>query len=107
MARLLEVLGQWHDAHLADHRKSGYTPTEFDSREEKQAHVGQLYVRLDTGSSGAWMLELPTGDIYRTKGYGKIDKKKCAGNINDPDFNGSVLLRDRFRYGRFDNRRKP
>jgi len=102
------ILGEWHEAHRADFVKSGYTnllPT-FDTQEEKHGHVGATYMRLDVGGSGAWMLELSTGDVYGIKGYGVIDRKKCAGNVFDPEFNGSVLFRDRFRRGRFDNRRQ-
>jgi hypothetical protein len=111
--RLLQVLDQWHAAHKTDYLKS-YAETyssvldwgaRFDQGEEKHAHVGAKYVRLDTGTSGAWMLECATGDIWQIKGYGKVDKKKCAGNINDPEFDGAVLFRDKFRYGRFDNRK--
>ena len=32
-----------------------------------------------------------------------MDKKKISGNIYDTGFNGAVLVRDRFRYGRFTN----
>jgi hypothetical protein len=104
--RLLQVLDQWHEAHAIDYIRRGFGDRKnFDEREEKQAHVGATYVRLDTGTSGAWMLECATGDIWQIKGYGKVDKKKCAGNINDPEFDGAVLFRDRFRHGRFDNRK--
>ena len=120
MARLVEVLNQWHDRHLADWIR-GYVDTaralfaldkadpnkfiqNFNQREEKHAHIGAKYIRLDTGTSGAWMLEANTGDIFGIHAYGKVDRKKCAGNINDPTFDGAVLFKDRFRYGRFDNR---
>ena len=43
------------------------------------------------------------GTVYGIKSYGKINKAKNSGNIYDPRFNGSVLVRDRFRYGRFTN----
>ncbi len=109
--RLLEVLDQWHEAHRADWNR-GYVNMSpesqetygkhFDQREEKHAHVGAKYVRLDTGTSGAWMLDASTGDIFSIKAYGQVDRKKCAGNINNPAFNGEVLFRDRFRRGRFD-----
>jgi hypothetical protein len=112
--RLLQVLDQWHAAHKVDYLKSyaeSYNSVldwgaRFDLGEEKHARIGHKYARLDTGTSGAWMLECATGDIWQIKGYGKVDKKKCAGNINDPEFDGAVLFRDRFRYGRFDNRKK-
>jgi hypothetical protein len=103
--RLKQVLDQWHEAHRADFVRQGYKPEHFDEQDEKHAHVGDKYVRLDVGGSGAWMLEAETGTIYGIKGYGKVDKKKIAGDITDPDFDGAVLFRDRFRHGRFDNRK--
>jgi len=108
MACLVEVLNQWHEEHRKQFIRDGYTNLleSFDEREEKHAHVGAVYVRLDVGGSGAWMLEIETGNIFQIKGYGKVDKKKCVGNIMDADFNGTVLHRDRFRHGRFDNRIK-
>jgi len=108
--RLREVLNQWHKAHRTDWA-TGYRTSNlewkanFDTHEEKHAHIGAKYVRLDTGTSGAWMLEISTGNIFGIKGYGQVDRAKCAGNILDPSFNGAVLFKDRFRYGRFDNRK--
>ena len=101
---VVKVLDQWHEAHRAEYIRRGYTQPNFDTQEEKHGHIGGKYMRLDVGGSGAWMLEMATGDVYQIKGYGKIDRKKCAGNIYAPDFDGSVLFRDRFRHGRFDNR---
>lgn len=64
---------------------------------------GAKYARLDIGGSGAFMVDIETGLIYGIKGYGKVDKKKVLGNIYDPAFDAAVLVRDRFRYGRFTN----
>jgi hypothetical protein len=105
--RFDQILSQWHEAHRADFVRRGYTnllPT-FDTQEQKHTHTGAKYVRLDVGGSGAWMVEISTGVIYGIKGYGIPDKKKIAGDINDPTFNGEILFRDRFRKGRFDNRK--
>jgi len=105
---VIKVLDQWHEAQRQSyHREYVPGPDEikrFNEREEKHGHIGGKYMRLDVGTSGAWMLEMATGDVYQIKGYGKIDRKKCAGNIYAPDFDGAVLFRDRFRHGRFDNR---
>jgi hypothetical protein len=105
---LIETMNQWHEAHRQQFVKNGYTNLldTFDQQEEKHAHVGAKYIRLDVGGSGAWMLETATGIIYNIKGYGKVDKKKIVGDINDTAFDGAVLFRDRFRHGRFDNRKK-
>jgi hypothetical protein len=104
--RLKRALDQWHEAHRQQFIREGLInslPT-FDTQEEKHAHIGDRYIRLDVGGSGAFMLDAETGIIYGIKGYGKVDKKKIAGNINDPCFDGAILFRDRFRHGRFDNR---
>lgn len=106
MERIKLILSQWHEAHRLDFVRSGYTNllASFDTQEQKHIHVGAKYARLDVGGSGAWMLEMETGVVYGIKGYGTPDKKKIAGDINDPTFDGAVLFRDRFRRGRFDNR---
>lgn len=103
---VIKVLNQWHEAHRAKHIKSGYISPNFETHEEKHGHLGGKYMRLDVGGSGAWMLELATGDIYQIKGYGKVDKKKCVGNIYDPEFTGASLFKYRFQHGRFDFRKK-
>lgn len=105
LANLKTAMDAWHEAHREDFVKSGYTNLldTFDTQEEKHAHIGDRYVRLDVGSSGAWMLEAATGIIYGIQGYGKVDKKKIAGIIG-ATFDGRILFRDRFRRGRFDNR---
>lgn len=45
------------------------------------------YVYVNCGSSGVFMIERETGEIYNTKGYGTIDKNKKIkadlGNITD------------------------
>jgi hypothetical protein len=101
------VLDQWHEAHRAVLVRAGYEHAlkSFNEREEKHGHIGGKYMRLDTGTSGAFMLELATGDVYGIKGYGKIDKKKCSGNIYEPGFDGAILFKTRFQYGRFDLRK--
>lgn len=105
--RLEQVLSQWHEAHRADFVRSGYTNllSTFDSQYKKHSHIGNKYVRLDVGGSGAWMLEISTGDVFGIKGYGVVDRKKVVGNVNDITFDGALLWRDRFRHGRFDNRK--
>ena len=104
MPRLLEVLNQWHEAQRANNGLLGNNE-HFDEREEKHAHVSAKYTRLDVGTSGAWMLENATGDIFGIKAYGQINRAKCVGNISDPDFNGARLFVNRFRHGKFDFRR--
>jgi hypothetical protein len=106
-ARFTEVLAQWQFAvdakHSADGKRdcAGYGYT-HDS-DKVHYHVGGQYVRMDIRTSGAFMIHIETGVVYGIKGYGKVNKAKNSGNIYDPGFNGSVLLRDHFRYGNFEN----
>ncbi len=98
--RFNAVLAAWQ---AADNHEF-YTVQGF-THPNDQVHgtFGAKYARLDTGSSGAFMVDIHSGLIYGIMGYGKVDKKKVSGNIYDPNFDGAVLVRDRFRYGRFEN----
>ena len=99
-ARFDEILVQWQAASNADTvKRFGH----LVNQDVTHYHVGGKYARFDIGGSGAFMVEIETGTVYGIKGYGKINKAKNSGNIYDPGFNGSVLVRDRFRYGRFVN----
>ena len=51
------------------------------------------YFYLDCGTSGVFMIEKSTGNIFGIKGYGTINKAKCWGNIQD--INGEELHRKR------------
>ena len=97
--RFTEVLDQWQAAVDARHAASGFT----HPSDKVHVHIGAKYARFDIGSSGAFMVNMVTGVVYGIMGYGKVNKKKASGIIFHPDFNGSVLARDRFRYGNFDN----
>jgi hypothetical protein len=73
------------------------------SADQVHGHYGAKYAKLDIAGSGAFMVDIESGIIYQIKGYGKVDKKKNIGNIYDPNFDAVVLVRDRFRYGHFEN----
>lgn len=99
-ARFQMALEQWQNAVNHAHYDMSHFTTPAD---QVHGHFGAKYARLDVGGSGAFMVEIETGLIYGIMGYGKIDKKKVSGNIYDPNFDAAVLVRDRFRYGRFEN----
>jgi hypothetical protein len=97
--RIAEVLHQWHEAGRAEF-ETRYKSLNWDSPDySPHYHVGGKYVRLDFGTSGAFMAEIETGTIYGIKGYGVPDKKKVSGNLWDSNFDGAVLLSNRFRRG--------
>ena len=43
------------------------------------------YFYIDFGTSGVFMVEKSTGNIFNIKGYGTINKAKFRGNINSVD----------------------
>lgn len=86
---------------MADHihyEKNQYT---FES-DKVHYHVGDSYVRMDIGSSGAFMIDIAAGIIYGIQGYGRPDKKKNVGNAWQ-GFDGAHMPFNRFRRGRFTN----
>lgn len=81
-----------------------YVVEKFTFESEKvHFHIGDAYIRLDIGSSGAFMINIESGIIYGVKGYGTPDKKKISGNAWDPKFDGVHLFRTRFQRGSFTN----
>ena len=42
----------------------------------------KAYWNIDLGSSGAWMVEKTTGNLFGIKGYGVPDRKKYYGPVN-------------------------
>jgi hypothetical protein len=65
--------------------------------------TGVKMFHLVIGSCSAFLVDIETGIIYGNKGWLKVDRKKIIGNAYDPTFNAAVLIRDRFRYGSFEN----
>jgi hypothetical protein len=98
--RIEAVMAQWQ---AADNEKHYVTSGFTHPNDQVHGHCGAKYMRLDIGGSGAFMVHIVFGFIYGIKGYGKVDKNKVSGNIYDPNFDAAVLVRDRFRYGRFEN----
>jgi hypothetical protein len=98
--RIEEVLDSWQKAVNKKHYEfDGFTfPSDYC-----HATIGGKYVRFDIGGSGAFMVDIATGTVYGIRAYGKINKDKNIGNVYDQGFNGEVLVRDRFRYGKFAN----
>ncbi len=43
------------------------------------------YIYLDCGTSGVFMIDKLTSNIFGIKGYGTINKAKCWGHINNID----------------------
>lgn len=97
--RLESVLLAWEEANTADlNARFG-----SGSKTTTKGVIGGKYVHFVIGSSSAFLVDIATGIIYGNKGWLKVDKSKIVGNAYDPNFNAAVLIRDRFRYGHFEN----
>ena len=87
-ANLIERYGE--QGHLVNHDVTRYT-------------VGAKMFHLVIGTSSAFLVDIATGVIYGNKGWLRVDYKKVIGNAYDPAFDAAALVRDRFRYGHFEN----
>lgn len=104
VGKIEEILKQWHEAGRAAFQKT-YESLDYDSESySKHYHVGGKYVRLDTGTSGAFMVEIESGIVYEIKSYGVPNKRKIVGVAWRPDFHGAQLEDCRWIRGSYDNR---
>lgn len=64
------------------------------------ADTRRKFVVIDIGTSGAYMVERATGELFNIKGYGVPDrnKKRKADLGNVTTANGAELLKRRYNY---------
>jgi hypothetical protein len=94
------LMVRWQEANAADVlARYGQLVNQNVTR----ADVGKKFFHLVIGTSSAFLVDIATGIIYGNKGWLKIDRKKIVGNAYDPNFDPAALVRDRFRYGHFEN----
>lgn len=69
--------------------RAGYTHVIHDRAYEVKHKTGLKYDKLNVGDSGKFMFDNGTGLLYFIEGYGRVNKKKCFGNLieilNSPD----------------------
>jgi len=51
-------------------------------REKTRVHFGKKYARVDNTTSGRFMVEMSTGNIFGIKGYGVIHKGHFYGTVD-------------------------
>jgi len=80
--KINRLLNEWHEVGRASFNKS-YPNLDYDKEAYKRANFRSKYVLLDEATSGAFVLEIKTGNIYRLKSkYGVPNKRKLVGTIN-------------------------
>ena len=78
--RVAEFLTLWHENGREAFRKS-YPSLDYDGPHyAKTAKDRKKYIALDDGSSGAFLLDKATEEVFRIKGYGV--KGRCIGTLD-------------------------
>jgi len=94
LEKIEKLLTDWHEAGRAAFEKS-YHNLNYDTYTPKRMVVKSKYIYLDDGTSGAFILEKSTGNIFRIKSkYGVPNRKKLVGNIEN--ITGEALSRYRW-----------
>jgi len=74
---------------IAGLKAQGYNPAHHDHR--TRVVMGRKYAKVDVGTSGKYMVDLATGEIFGIKAYGVIHRGYCFGTldtIDDFDWSG-------------------
>jgi uncharacterized protein (TIGR02996 family) len=80
--RVPEFLELWHENGRRYFEKC-YQNLDYDSAYYgKTAKDRSKYIALDSGTSGVFLLEKATGEVFRIKGYGVPNRKKCVGTLD-------------------------
>lgn len=53
-----------------------------DQATKTAVHIGKRYARVDVGTSGKYMVEMDSGNIYGIKAYGVIHRGHPYGNLD-------------------------
>lgn len=91
------LLAEWHEAGRAEFEQT-FPHLTYDTYLPKRLIVKRRYLYLDEGTSGAWMVERATGDVFSIKAYGVPDRKKRLGHLKE--ITGADLHRLRWWYRR-------
>ena len=79
--RIALFLTLWHE-NGREHFERYYTNLDYDSPAyAKTAKDRSKYIALDDGTSGAFLVEKLTGDVWTIKGYGR--KNRRVGTLDE------------------------
>lgn len=102
--KVKRIVAEWHESGRASFERTFSNLKYDDPSYLKHYHEGAKYVRLDQGSSGYFMIEIATGNVYAIKAYGVPNKKKIVGDAWAEHFNGAQLEDAKWIRGSYDNR---
>ena len=83
---LLKTFAQRVEDEIIQHLKEQQLDCEANiSNTRTKVIVGQKYAKVDIGTSGRYMVEMATGNIFGIKAYGQIHKGHFYGTLNTID----------------------
>ncbi len=91
--KLEQLLKEWHELGRENFNKN-YSNLNYDTYEPKILIEKSKYYYLNERTCGVYMVDKFSGDIFRIKAYGQINKNKKIGNIST--ITGRDLLRFRW-----------
>lgn len=93
--RIHSLIHDWHEAGRTSF-KPAYQNLNYDSEAYVKVFIesSSKWTLLNEGTSGAFMLENATGNVYRCKAYGVSNRKKLVGNLSN--ITGGDLRRNRW-----------
>lgn len=98
--QLKQLCNELNRLEMAELIKDGHVNiTRLDYFKENHAYhykIKKTWANIDAGTSGAFMVELETGNIYNIKGYGVPNRAKHRGNL--ATINAGELHRHRWAY---------
>ena len=71
---IVDFLAAWHENGRASFTRE-YTNLDYDSFAPKVAKERTKFIACDAGTSGMFLVDRATGDVYSIKGYGRPNRK--------------------------------
>lgn len=71
--------------HEARHAADGVKPELYKEWSKTTIKPGQKYTKVDVGTSGKYMVENATGNIFGIKAYGQVHKGHFYGTLDTID----------------------
>lgn len=79
-----DTVREYTESHTRDAARGTHYPLSVHAQAmTAKLHIGKKYARVDVGSSGKYMIDMATGEIYGIKAYGVIHKGHFYGTLDD------------------------
>jgi len=80
--KLEKLANDWHEAGRNEFENHN-SHLVYDDYAPKTVIEARKYFYLDAGTSGAFVVDKMSGDIFKIKSYGVPNKKKFVGHVDE------------------------